>query len=198
MILSLIKLGVLIALLLYASIKDIRSREVPDSVSGMTLILGLVGITAGDLPSMLLGMALVFLPQYLAAIINPAKALGGADIKLSSAAAFLLGAPRGLFALIVGLTLSVITVPIVRKVKKLPKNQPFPLVPFLAVGIIAAYLRHYRTVLMVRLRRQISRQTKQTPEGIVPPMPTKFVQYDGKDARKRAIKAKAVNCAVLP
>ena len=140
MILSLIKLGVLIALLLYASIKDIRSREVPDSVSGMMLILGLVGITAGDLPSMLLGMALVFLPQYLAAIINPEKALGGADIKLSSSAAFLLGAPRGLFALIVGLTLSVITVPIVRKVKKLPKNQPFPLVPFLAVGIIAAYL----------------------------------------------------------
>ena len=140
MILSLIKLGVLIALLLYASIKDIKSREVPDSVSGMMLILGLVGITAGDLPSMLLGMALVFLPQYLAAIINPEKALGGADIKLSSSAAFLLGAPRGLFALIVGLTLSVITVPIVRKVKKLPKNQPFPLVPFLAVGIIAAYL----------------------------------------------------------
>ena len=140
MILSLIKLGVLIALLLYASIKDIKSREVPDSVSGMMLILGLVGITVGDLPSMLLGITLVFLPQYLAAIINPEKALGGADIKLSSSAAFLLGAPRGLFALIVGLTLSVITVPIVRKVKKLPKNQPFPLVPFLAVGIIAAYL----------------------------------------------------------
>ena len=104
------------------------------------LILGLVGITAGELPSMLLGMVLVFLPQYLSAIINPEKALGGADIKLSSAAAFLLGAPSGLFALIVGLTLSVITVPIVRKVKKLPKNQTFPLVPFLAVGIIAAYL----------------------------------------------------------
>ena len=140
MILSLIKLGVLIALLLYASVKDIKSREVPDSISGMMLILGLVGITAGDLRSMLLGMTLVFLPQYLAAIINPAKALGGADIKLSSAAALLLGAPRGLFALIVGLTLSVITVPIVRKVKKLPKNQPFPLIPFLSVGILAAYI----------------------------------------------------------
>ena len=89
---------------------------------------------------MLLGMALVFLPQYLAAIINPEKALGGADIKLSSAAAFLLGAPKGLFALIVGLTLSVITVPIVRAVKKLPKNQPFPLIPFLSVGILAEYI----------------------------------------------------------
>ena len=93
MILSLIKFGVLLALLIYASIKDIKSREVPDSVSGMMLILGLVGITAGDLPSMLLGMVLVFLPQYLSAIINPATALGDADIKLSSAAAFLLGAP---------------------------------------------------------------------------------------------------------
>ena len=140
MILSLIQFGVLLALLLYASIKDIRAREVPDSVSGMMLILGLVGITAGDLPSMLLGMALVFLPQYLAAIINPDKALGGADIKLSSAAAFLLGAPKGLFALIAGLTLAVITVPIVRAVRKLPKNESFPLVPFLSVGIFTAYL----------------------------------------------------------
>ena len=84
MILLLIKFAVLFALLIYASIKDIKTREVPDSVSGMMLILGLVGITAGDLPSMLLGTVLVFLPQYLAAIIYPAKALGGADINRSN------------------------------------------------------------------------------------------------------------------
>lgn len=139
-VLSHIKFGVLLTLLIYASVKDIRTREVPDCVSVMVMILGLCGITAGDLPSMLMGFALVFLPQFIPAMIRPDKALGGADIKLSSAAAFLLGASRGVAALIMGLLLAVVIIPIIRKIKQLPQNEPFPLVPFLSVGIIAAYI----------------------------------------------------------
>lgn len=125
--------------MLYASVMDIKTREVPDSVSVMLLILGLVDVSIKEIPQMLLGMVLVFMPQLISALINPSKALGGADIKLSSAAAFLLGAQRGLFALIVGLTLSVVTMPIIRKIRNLPKDQPFPLIPFLSIGIVAGY-----------------------------------------------------------
>ena len=131
---------ILFFILLYASCSDLTTHTMDDYLWVMVGILGLLSYYTVGLPSMLVGAAMVFVPQILIALLPPHKALGGADIKLSSAAAFLLGAPRGLFALIVGLTLSVITVPIVRAVKKLPKNQPFPLVPFLAVGIIAAYL----------------------------------------------------------
>ena len=127
-------------MLLYASAKDIKTREVPDSVSVMLLILGLVDTDIARLPSMLFGMFLVFIPQFISALINPSKALGGADIKLSSAAAFLLGAQMGLFALIIGLTLTVIVMPIIRRIRKLPKDQPFPLIPFLSIGIVARYL----------------------------------------------------------
>ena len=134
-----IKTIILLALLLYASVMDIKTREVPDSISVLLLILGFVDTDIERLPSMLLGMVLVFLPQFVSALINPSKALGGADIKLSSAAAFLLGAQRGLFALVVGLTLAVIVMPIIRKIQKLPKDQPFPLIPFLSVGIVAGY-----------------------------------------------------------
>ena len=134
-----IKTTILLALLLYASVRDIKTREVPDSISVMLLILGLVDTDIGKLPSMLFGALLVFIPQFISALINPSKALGGADIKLSSAAAFLLGAQRGLFALIVGLTLAVIVMPIIRTIRKLPKNQPFPLIPFLSIGIVAGY-----------------------------------------------------------
>lgn len=134
-----IKTTILLVLLLYASVRDIKTREVPDSVSVMLLILGLVDTDIARLPSMLFGMFLVFIPQFISALINPSKALGGADIKLSSAAAFLLGAQMGLFALIIGLTLTVIVMPIIRKIRKLPKDQPFPLIPFLSVGIIAGY-----------------------------------------------------------
>ena len=118
---------------------DIKTREVPDSIPVMLLILGLVDTDIARLPSMLFGALLVFLPQFASALINPSKALGGADIKLSSAAAFLLGAQRGLFALIVGLLLAVIVIPIIRKIRKLPKDQLFPLIPFLSVGIVAGY-----------------------------------------------------------
>ena len=134
-----IKTTILLALLLYASVRDIKTREVPDSVSGMLLILSFVDTDIERLPSMLLGMVLVFLPQLISALINPSKALGGADIKISSSAAFLLGAQRGLFALIVGLTLAVIAMPIIRRIRKLPKDQPFPLIPFLSIGIVAGY-----------------------------------------------------------
>ena len=134
-----IKTIILLALLLYASVMDIKTREVPDSISVLLLILGFVDTDIERLPSMLLGMVLVFLPQFVSALINPSKALGGADIKLSSAAAFLLGAQRGLFALVVGLTLAVIVMPIIRKIQKLPKDQPFPLIPFLSIGIITGY-----------------------------------------------------------
>ena len=123
--------------MLYASVMDIKTREVPDSVSVMLLILGLVDVSIKEIPQMLLGMVLVFLPQFISALINPSKALGGADIKVSSSAAFLLGKPNGLFALIFGLTLAVIVMPIIRKIRKLPKDQPFPLIPFLSIGIVA-------------------------------------------------------------
>lgn len=136
---QIIKAIILLVLMLYASVMDIKTREVPDSVSVMLLILGLVDVSIKEIPQMLLGMVLVFMPQLISALINPSKALGGADIKLSSAAAFLLGVQRGLFTLIVGLTLAVIAMPIIRKIRKLPKDQPFPLIPFLSVGIVAGY-----------------------------------------------------------
>lgn len=134
-----IKTIILLTLLLYASVMDIKTREVPNPVSGMLLILGLVDKDIDQLPSMIIGALLVFLPQFVSALINPSKALGGADIKISSSAAFLLGAQRGLFALIVGLTLAVIAMPIIRKIRKLPKDQPFPLIPFISIGIVAGY-----------------------------------------------------------
>lgn len=123
--------------MLYASVMDIKTREVPDSVSVMLLILGLVDVSIKEIPQMLLGMVLVFMPQFISALINSSKALGGADIKVSSSAAFLLGTPNGLFALIFGLTLAVIVMPIIRRIRKLPKDQPFPLIPFISIGIVA-------------------------------------------------------------
>ncbi len=137
---AVLKFLILLGILLYASTKDLREHEVPDTVWKLIAVLGLVNISVRDLPSMFLGAALVFLPQIIPAVINTEKAMGGADIKLSTACAFLLGAGRGLAAFIIGMTLFVLIVPILRKVRHEENGEPFPMVPFLSVGTIAAYL----------------------------------------------------------
>ena len=50
----------------------------------------------------------------------------------------------------------------------------------------------------MRLRRQIFRQVVQIERRRADARQAKFVQDDGKDASKRAAKALAGNCAVLP
>ena len=127
-------------ILIYASLSDLEKREVPDFVSVMIIIIALVNFNTSDLPSMLIGAAMVFVPQMVIAITRPERSVGGADIKISTAVAFLLGARAGLFALIVGLTLAVVTMLILSRTDNTRKEKGFPLVPFLAVGSMIAYM----------------------------------------------------------
>ena len=133
--------GILLAgFLLYGSIHDIRTHTMPDRVwMGITGI-SFLGIRLCDLPSMLLGAAAVLLIEVPLAVLLKDRAIGGADIKLSAAGAFLLGWQKGLAALILGLTLSLIVVPIVRRIRHEDSRKAFALVPFLAVGIMTAAL----------------------------------------------------------
>lgn len=135
-----IKGMLLCGILIYASLSDLEKREVPDYVSVMILILALVNFNTSNLPSMLIGAAMVFVPQMVIAITRPERSVGGADIKISTAVAFLLGAQSGLFALIVGFTLAVVTMLILSRTDKTRKEKGFPLVPFLAVGSMIAYM----------------------------------------------------------
>lgn len=138
--LTAVKGMILTQILLYASLSDLEMRKVSDSVSIMILILSFVGFDATYLPSMLIGAAIVFIPQLALAIIRPNRACGGADIKISSALAFMLGAEKGVLALIIGMLLAVIVMTIYYKVQKTKQKEAFPLVPFLSIGGILAFL----------------------------------------------------------
>ena len=59
-------------------------------------------------------------------------------------------------------------------------------------------LRQHRIIIVVRLRRQIFRQILQKRRRRADARQGVFVQYGGKYASKRAAKAIAGNCAVLP
>ena len=101
--------------------------------------LALCSIPRIGILSMLLGAGIVFLPQLAMAVLPPHKTLGGADIKLSTASAFLLGAVRGVGGYLVGLLASVIFTLIYNKAKGRSNKDSYPLIPFLAVGVMTAF-----------------------------------------------------------
>lgn len=138
--LTTVKGMILTLLLLYASLSDLKTRTVPDCVSIMILILAFVGFESTNLTTMLIGAAVVFIPQLALAMLRPERACGGADLKISTALAFLLGAEKGLFALIVGMLLAVVTMAIYNKVNEKDQMEAFPLVPFLWIGATLAYM----------------------------------------------------------
>ena len=138
--LTTVKGMILALLLLYASLSDLKTRRVSDCVSIMIFILSLVGFESENLTSMLIGAMIVFIPQFALAVIRPSRACGGADLKISTAIAFMLGAGKGVFALIVGMLLAVIVMAIYNKVNAKDQKEAFPLVPFLSIGAMLAYI----------------------------------------------------------
>ena len=132
--------GVFLAcLLLYASCSDLTDHHMDDHIWVTVLALGLCSVGRFGLVSMFIGAAMVFVPQMLVSLIGKGNTLGGADIKLSTALAFLLGWQRGLAALMAGLLVAVIVMAIVQKLNRKKRRQPFALIPFLASAAAVAF-----------------------------------------------------------
>ena len=125
--------------LTFGSISDIRTHTVPDWVWMGVGGTALIGMKLSSFPSMLLSAAAVLLIEVPLAVAMKDRAIGGADIKISAAGAFLLGWRKGLAALIVGLTLSILIVPVVRAIRHEKQDTRFALVPFLSAGQLVLY-----------------------------------------------------------
>ena len=130
----------LMLVLLYASCSDLSDHTVDDYVWVTVLALALINVRTVGFTSMLIGAFFVFIPQLLMALLPPHKTLGGADIKLSTALAFLLGWQRGLAAYIIGLFLAITVMCIVNKIRKNKESKAFALVPFLSVAAMAMFM----------------------------------------------------------
>ena len=75
--------------LTFGSISDIRTHTVPDWVWMGVAGTALIGMKLSSFPSMLLGAAAVLLIEVPLAVAMKDRAIGGADIKISAAGAFL-------------------------------------------------------------------------------------------------------------
>lgn len=130
----------LLFVLMYASCSDLTTHTVDDGLWLLVFALSLASFESVGIGSMLLGAFCVFIPQIAMALLPPHKTLGGADIKLSTAIAFLLGGWRGIGAYLIGLVLAVIVMSIYNKCTNRCKKKPFALVPFLSIGAMLMFL----------------------------------------------------------
>ena len=124
----------LAALLIGASWRDIRSRIVPDFYSILIILVALFIPDTGKWWGIF-----CTLPFLIAALT--VGGIGGADIKIMGAAGMVLGFWEGMAAMTMGLTGMLLFHTIkslLRKGRK--KEKSYPMVPFLAAGIILVYL----------------------------------------------------------
>lgn len=130
----------LLFVLLYASMSDINYHIVDDYIWVIVFALALLNVENIGMKSMVVGALCVFVPQMAMALLPPHKTLGGADIKLSTALAFLLGGWEGICAYLLGLIIAVVFMCIYNKVTKQAEKKPFALVPFLSIGAMIMFL----------------------------------------------------------
>ena len=123
---------------LYASVSDFRIRKVPDWVSIVVAVLGLVSVPGGKLLWNAVAGAAAFGFFFLVDVISKNK-IGGADVKFIAAAMFVCSFPEGLAGLILGLLLSVIGT-LIRNRKTKSKDKTMPMIPYLAVGFLTAFM----------------------------------------------------------
>ena len=132
----------LMFVLIYATWADLTSHTVDDYVPIIIFALGVASMTTVGLSSMIFGAFAVFVPQIVMALIPKCKPLGGADLKISTALAFLLGWERGIIGFVAGLLIAVVYMAIYNKVKKTDtkEEKAFALVPFLSIAAMALFM----------------------------------------------------------
>lgn len=135
---TLIKGTAFYLILLWASVSDVHTRHLCDAASVMVVLVSFVGAEPKDLPSMILSAFFVGGMMFVCAMVSNNR-LGGADVKITAASAMVLGVWNTTAGLVVGLFIAVIHNLIKAKGKE-KKTISFPLVPYLAIGFMVAFI----------------------------------------------------------
>ena len=125
---------VLLFVLMYASMSDIRSRTVGNFLSVEILILALIYLPADKILSSL-AAAIIILQVILMSWIP----MGGGDVKITTAAVFLLGIEKGIIFYLIGFILAMLY-SIGRSLIAAKTNEGIPMIPFFSIAILIMFL----------------------------------------------------------
>ncbi len=127
--------GIFFALLLLASIFDIRKRIIPDTICLFIAFTGLIYFE----PVKLFGI-LATLPLLIVALVW--GGMGGGDIKLMAASGIVLGFTESIAAMVIGFTTMLlfhVFYVMAQRLRGRDAPKAYPLAPFLSLGCLAAY-----------------------------------------------------------
>ncbi len=130
----------LVAIYLFFSTGDIKTRRVSDIMHILIFAVGFIFLSKTRLISMLAGAIILGLIPLVAAVIKPGT-FGGADIKFLAAAGWLFGLKNGVTVMVLGLLFSIIGTLIISVVRR-EKIKRVPMIPYfcLAASIIFSTL----------------------------------------------------------
>ena len=137
----------LLCLLIIVAFVDFNTMVIPDYLSFMIGISGIIFILMGwtvtlwqGLLGLVIGGGSLWLLSKLSWLIFKKEGMGGGDIKLMAACGLYLGAGKTFFALVVTSYVALIILVGLLMFKKLKKNQYLPFGPFLTLGIAVTVL----------------------------------------------------------
>nr|WP_308545741.1 prepilin peptidase [uncultured Lachnoclostridium sp.] len=126
----------LTALLTYASVRDMWTREIPPYLCMGVALLSLLDFQVENL----LGLGIPLILLLAATYICPNK-LGGGDIKLSASVSLVIGFTATAYGMIIAFSIVVLIYfslnPFSKKQEV--RNLSLPLAPFMAVGFLITY-----------------------------------------------------------
>lgn len=120
----------LTAILIYTSVKDYKTREIPNAICLGVSLLAFLDFN----PNNILGLTVGIFVWIIVAFMCEEK-FGGGDIKLIMAVSIVLGFYPTLYGLILALFVQIIFFVFTAK----SKNNSMPLAPFFAVGFLTVY-----------------------------------------------------------
>lgn len=129
---------IVVSALITASMIDIHTMEIPDSIS---IVLVAAGILSFFIPQSvwwdrLLGAAVGALPLLLLTLFSKERAMGMGDMQFMAAAGLILGWKLALFALFAGVIFGALTGVILIALKKKSRRDHIPFIPMLSAGIL--------------------------------------------------------------
>ncbi|MFI3327385.1 MAG: A24 family peptidase, partial [Clostridia bacterium] len=129
-----VKLLALLMLLFFASVQDLRENIVDNKYAIMIFLLGLINVSLDSVVAFAVCGGAFFI---VALLTN----LGGADVKITAATAFVMGTIPTLFALLIGLSMSIIMEAVVSlKRKENIMTRHYPLVPYISFGCMVVMI----------------------------------------------------------
>lgn len=122
----------LVAVFLFFSTGDIKTRRVSDVMHILIFATGFAFLSKQRIGSMLAGAIILGLIPLVAAVIRPGT-FGGADIKFLAAAGWLFGLRSGVSVMVAGLLLSIVGTAILSLVRR-KKIKRIPMIPYFSLA----------------------------------------------------------------